>query len=226
MNTLLKPTLKPMRVLPHELNRDLGADFDSDMDKIVALQREVGPWVGCLGASASVSEKAFATAQEMGGLIVSELGLPVATGHGPRLMAGFNLGAKLAGGISVGIGLLGLPTEQVPNPHCNRSVFCKTTLARQHGLLSGSQAVIIAPEGSIGTVFELGHQIIEMRRDYFDPDTPLVVIDNVELWKGFLLWAEKELVGRNLLKKDELKKILVADSTRCAIDLLKERLFI
>jgi len=42
--------------------------------------------------------------------------------------------------------------------------------------------VIIAPEGGWGTIFEIGHQLIEMRRKKFDPNCPIAFIDDGALW--------------------------------------------
>jgi predicted Rossmann-fold nucleotide-binding protein len=218
--------LKLRRPLMAERNQTLSSDFATDMEAILALQKEVGPWIACLGSSAfRPGGTAYSTSREMGRLIVTRLQLALATGHGPYLMEAFNLGAYEAKGTSVGIGLEGLPSEQKLNKWCTHSVICKTLLARQHGLLSGACAVVVAPEGSIGTVFEVGHQIIEMRRHFYHPDTPIVIIDNSGLWQKLLEWMDEELVGRGLWKNSEFAKLIRADSAEKACRILLDCLF-
>ncbi len=193
--------------------------FSADMEIGLKLQATVGPWIAHLGSGASKPEsRSYNINRRTGASVVRKLKLPLATGGALGSMEGANLGAYEAGGLSVGIYLEGLPSEQLQNIYCTHSIRCKTLLARQHLLLSGACGLIVGPEGGWGTIFEIGHQLIEMRRKSFDPSCPIAIIDEDELWEGFRLWMEKELVGRGLWKNSEYEKIKFVHSEEEATD--------
>ncbi len=206
-------------------NRRLAALFAADMKLGIQLQAEVGSWIAHLGSSASKpGTPAYTTAYRTGNLIASRLRRAGGTGGSTGTMEAFNRGVIEAGGTSVGIYLDGLPTEQYRNPYCTHGITCKTLLARQHLLLSGASGVVVGSEGGWGTIFEIGHQLIEMRRNSFDPSCPIVIIDESDLWQGFQKWMDEQLVGRKLWSGTEYKKLLFVRSAEEAVDCLAERL--
>jgi uncharacterized protein (TIGR00730 family) len=203
----------------------LASLFSADMKNGLKIQTQVGPWIAVIGSSKpKPGEPAYETAHKIGRLIATRLKRPVATGGATGAMEGANLGAFEVGGISVGIYLEGLPTEQTQNLYCTHSIRCKTMLARQHLLLSGACALVVAPEGGFGTVFEITHQLIEMRRQSFDPDCPIAIIDELNLWHGLSRWVQAELVARGLLRQSEFDKLLFVRSADEAIAVLSARL--
>jgi predicted Rossmann-fold nucleotide-binding protein len=140
------------------------------------------------------------------------------------VMAGANEGAIKQGGISVGIYLEGLLSEQFQNPFTTHNIRCKTLLARQHLLLSGAEGAVIAPEGGAGTVFELTHMLIEMRRKVFNPSAPIVFVDDNTMWGGLRSWFSKNVVGRGLMSGKELEQTYIAHSPAEAIGILQQHL--
>lgn len=206
-------------------NHRLAKMFAADMKLGIALQEEVGSWIAHLGSSASKPGcPTYQTAYKTGSLIVSQLRRAVGTGNSTGTMEAANRGAIEAGGISVGIYLDGLPTEQYRNPYTTHSITCHTLLARQHLLLSGASGVVVGAEGGWGTIFEIGHQLIEMRRKSFNPSCPIVIIDGDDLWQGFQRWMDDELVGRGLWSGTEYKKLIFVRSAEEAVDELGKRL--
>lgn len=200
---------------------ELAKQFADDMKLGVALHKEVGPWIAHLGSSNSKPESpAYNTAWKTGFLIVSKLGLPVGTGGATGTMEAANKGAWDAKGVSAGIYLEGLPTEQRQNPYCTHSIRCKTLLARQHLLLCNACGVVVGAHGGWGTIFEIGHQLIEMRRKSFNPRCPIVVVDELDQWRGFHEWMEQELVGNGLWNVNEFNKISITHSAEEAIEVL------
>jgi uncharacterized protein (TIGR00725 family) len=199
--------------------------FSDDVRMGLELQEQVGPWIAHIGSSApQPGSPTYNAAQTTGRLIVNTLHLPVATGGATGTMEAANRGAMEAGGTSVGIYLEGLPTEQNLNPYCTHVVRCRTLLARQHLLLSGACGVVVASEGGWGTIFEIGHQLIEMRRHAFDPSCPIVIIHEKELWHGFRDWMNNELVGRGLWHTSEYNKLSFVRSPEEAVRVLSQRL--
>lgn len=187
---------------------NLGRDFEADMRLGVELIDTVGPWIAILGSSKTAAKKpAYKRVYRCAQLVVQRLHLPVASGQSTGCMDAANKGALDAHGTSVGIYLQGLPTEQSANPWCTHSISCKTLLARQHLLLAGACGIVVSPEGGFGTVFEIGHQIIEMRRNQFDPNTPIVLMDSDGAWDGLREWLLTEVVARGFWSKAEFDKL-------------------
>ncbi len=67
--------------------------------------------------------------------------------------------------------------------------------------------------------------IIEIRRGIYDPNMPIVFIDENHLWQGFFAWIESNLVVNGLLKVEEFRRLTLVDSAEQACELLKRRLF-
>ena len=203
----------------------LAADIAADMKIGVQLQKNVGWWIAHLGSSASArGSLAYETARTTGWRVVTRLGLPLATGGASGTMEGANRGAMEADGISVSIYLEGLPSEQAQNHYWTHGIRCKTLFARQHLLLSGACGVIVGSEGAWGTIFEIGHQLIEMRRGEFDRLTPIAIIDKTNLWDGFHNWMRDKLVARGLWKAKEYDQVSIVRSPEEAVDVMAEHL--
>jgi len=204
---------------------NLASEFAEDMALGLELRKRVGrPWIAHLGSSApKPGSPTYETARRTGRLIVERLGDPVGTGGSTGSMEGANRGAfEVDGGISVGYYLAGLPTEQYLNPYCTHHVTLKTLLARQHLLLAGAKGVIVALEGGWGTIFEVGHQLIEMRRKKFNPNCPIVFIDKDDLWGEFHGWMFRKLVKRGLWSGNEFDKLKLVTCPEAAVDFMGE----
>lgn len=203
----------------------MAADFTTDMKAGVTLQKEVGPWIAVLGSSAPKPGSAtYLSAFEVGQRVAQDLHMPVATGNGPGVMAAANEGAFKSGGKSVGIYLEGLPSEQNQNTFTTNAIRCKTLLARQHLLLSGADGLVIAPDGGGGTVFEYTHQLIEMRRKVYNPETPIVFVDENKMWGSLRGWFGKHVVARGLMRGSEFDHTFFAGSPSEAVDILRREL--
>lgn len=215
----------PKFVRNPESQRQMAKNFSADVEASLKLQAETGPWIAVLGSSApKPGSPTYKTAYEIGELVATKLKMPVATGNGPGVMEAANKGAFDRGGSSVGIYLEGLPSEQNQNPFTTKAIRCKTLLARQDGLLYGADGIVIAPEGGGGTVFEFTHQLIEMRRKVYNPETPIVFVDNNGMWSQFRGWLGRNVIGRGLMNGNELNHTFIAHSPAEAIDILGKHL--
>jgi predicted Rossmann-fold nucleotide-binding protein len=203
---------------------DLAAKIATDLEAGRAIQLKHAPWITSLGSSVpKEGSEAYQCGYDVGRLIVTRLGMPAATGGASGWMKAVNHGAFDAGGESIGFYLEGLPSEQQMNPFCTVSLRCKAIDSRQRLLLAGAGGVIIGPLGAIGTIYEKGQQIVEMRRKVFDPSTPIVCIDQMKFWDLYRRFLYEEVLPRGLWSEKEANQLHFCDSAEAAVELLQDR---
>jgi uncharacterized protein (TIGR00730 family) len=140
---------------PHARWKELWLVLRSVHDFIAGFRafHFAGPCVTVFGSARCERDHPY---YELGcrvGRAVAEAGFAVMTGGGPGLMEAANLGAREAGGISLGCNIE-LPHEQAPNRFLDRSVTCRYFFVRKVLLFKYSYAFIGLP-GGIGTLDEI-----------------------------------------------------------------------
>ena len=140
---------------------------------------------------------------------LSRAGFSVITGGGPGLMEAANLGARQAGGRSIGCNIK-LPTEQKPNSYADTMLHFNYFFARKVMFVKYSVGVVGMP-GGFGTLDEI-FEALTLKQTGKVHTLPVVLYGS-EFWGGLIEWLEKQPVGQHLLSPDDLKLIHVSDDS-------------
>ncbi len=180
------------------------------------LFRRVGPCVTVFGsARIRPEDPTYQLARRMGGEI-AKLGFTVMTGGGPGIMEGANLGAREAGGRSVGCNIE-LPFEQKPNPYLDRCVTMRFFSVRKLLLRSHSYAFVVFAGGA-GTLDEMFEALTLIQTGKMEP-FPIVLI-GADYWREMIGFIEKMARAGTISPRD-LALIHVTDSIEDAVGCLR-----
>jgi predicted Rossmann-fold nucleotide-binding protein len=141
--------------------------------------------------------------------------VPVMTGAGPGLMEAGNLGAREAGGPSVGYTTYydrptGTPDPQRPyggdprqalNAHVTHGLIFTSVTARELAMLRHSAAVLVAPGGT-GTEWEL-FQLVEMVKSRQLAPVPVYLLGDRRHWASLRARLD-DMVARGTIRQDEV----------------------
>ena len=169
---------------PHSRTRELWLVLRALRDFIAGFRalHFVGPCVTVFGSARyTASHPYYALGREVGAA-VTRLGFTVMTGGGPGLMEAANLGAREAGGRSVGCNIE-LPFEQAPNKYLDRWVTCRYFFVRKVLLFKYSYAFVALP-GGLGTLDELSEALTLVQTGKI-ANFPIVLIGR-EYWQPFV----------------------------------------
>ena len=180
------------------------------------LLRRVGPCVTVFGsARLRPEEPAYEVARRMGGEL-AKLGFTVMTGGGPGIMEAANLGAREAGGRSVGCNIE-LPFEQKPNPYMDRCVTMRFFSVRKLILRTYSYAFVVFAGGA-GTLDELFEALTLIQTGKLEP-FPIVLI-GTDYWRELIRFIEK-MAREGTISPRDLALIHVTDSIEDALACLR-----
>lgn len=180
------------------------------------LLRQVGPCVTVFGsARIRPEEPAYELARRMGGEL-AKLGFTVMTGGGPGIMEAANLGAREAGGRSVGCNVE-LPFEQEPNAYLDRCVTMRFFSVRKVILRAYSYAFVVFAGGA-GTLDEMFEALTLIQTGKLEP-FPIVLI-GADYWRELIRFIEK-MAREGTISPRDLALIHVTDSIEDALACLR-----
>ena len=169
---------------------------------------EIGAGVAVFGsARVSAEDPSYDAARELGRKL-AEAGFAVITGGGPGIMEAANLGAREAGGLSVGLNIE-LPFEQAGNPHANLAINFRYFFVRKTMFVKYADGFAIFP-GGLGTLDELFEALTLVQTRKIDR-FPIVLYDSA-YWKGLLDWIEGTQLARGMISPEDLNLLVVTDS--------------
>ena len=148
---------------------------------------------------------------------MASAGWMVITGAGSGIMAAGHGGA----GAEPSFGLaIRLPFEQRTNPHIENDkklINFKYFFTRKLMFVRSSHAIALFP-GGFGTMDE-GFEVLTLVQTGKSAPMPIVFVDQPggEYWKGWQDYVEKQLLGRGLIGKDDLRLYKITDSVDEAI---------
>jgi uncharacterized protein (TIGR00730 family) len=180
---------------------------------------EVGPAVSVFGSARTKRDHAdYATGIAVGRGLV-EAGYAVITGGGPGIMEAANRGAKVAGGVSVGLGIE-LPFEQGMNDYVDLGVNFRYFFARKTMFVKYSEGFVVLP-GGFGTFDEL-FEALTLVQTHKVIQFPIVLIGR-DYWQGLLSWISEQVIERGLVSPADYELLQVVDSAEEAVEMVVER---
>lgn len=176
----------------------------------------IGPAVAIFG-SARVSEddKYYKAAMRTAELLARE-GLTIITGGGPGIMEAANRGAKLGGGLSVGLNIE-LPEEQQPNQYQDIAILFHYFFCRKMMFVKYALGFVIFP-GGYGTLDELTEALclVQTKRILNFP----IVLFGSEYWNGFISWIKDVMLPAGYISPGDDKLLQVVDKPEDVVDVI------
>lgn len=161
----------------------------------------------------------YKDAQKLAGRIVDVLGYTVITGGGPGIMEAANLGARDAGGNSVGLNIV-IPHEQHTNPYTNNNYTFEYFFARKTMLNFAAEAYVFFP-GGFGTFDEL-FGILTLVQTKKIPPVPIVLFGK-DFWNPLKEYIQKCMLEQHHAISDEdMNLFVITDSVENTIRIIQD----
>ena len=160
--------------------------------------------------------KYYGKAEEIGAALAEE-GFAVITGGGPGIMEAANKGAKLAGGMSVGLGIE-LPFEQGLNRYVDLGINFRYFFARKTMFVKYSEGFLVLP-GGFGTLDEV-FEAATLAQTGKVTGFPIVLI-GTEYWAGLLNWLRDSVLEGGMISADDIDRLYVTDDLVDAVEHVK-----
>ena len=139
---------------------------------------------------------------------LAKAGFSIITGGGPGLMEAANLGAREAGGRSIGLNIK-LPFEQKTNEHVETGIQFDYFFVRKVMFVKYACGFVGLP-GGFGTLDEI-FEAITLKQTGKMPDCPVVLFGR-SFWEGLLEWLSQEPARHGMISQDDLSLFRVTDS--------------
>lgn len=145
----------------------------------------------------------------------------VCSGGGPGIMEAANLGAKRAGGKSIGLNI-SLPLEQFPNKYITPGLALEFHyfFMRKFWFAYLAKALVIMP-GGYGTLDELFEILTLIQTKKIKKKMPIVIFDNA-FWDNIL--NLKEMCRKGMIDDEDLKLCKIVNSVKEAFEFLRKEL--
>jgi len=161
----------------------------------------------------------FKDAQRLAERIVTDLNYTVITGGGPGIMEAANMGAKEAGGQSVGLNIV-IPHEQHTNPYTNDNITFDYFFTRKTMLNFAAEAYVFFP-GGFGTFDEL-FGILTLVQTRKIPSVPIVLFGK-DFWAPLSEFIKKSMLEQHHVIDEEcLKLFVITNSVDNAIKIIND----
>src|SRR6185312_15086240 len=174
---------------------------------------EVGPAVSVFGSARTKPEHPDYAAGVAVGRGLVEAGYAVITGGGPGIMEAANRGAKVAGGVSVGLGIE-LPFEQGMNDYVDLGVNFRYFFARKTMFVKYAQGFIVLP-GGFGTFDELFEALVLVQTKKVT-SFPVVLLGHA-YWDGLVDWLRSTVLPGGKVNARDLDLFSVTDDPAEAV---------
>ena len=208
---ILEPIADPNLRDPWRVFRIMG-EFVDGFD---ALAR-IGPAVSIFGsARTSRSDPDYKAATKTSRLL-AEAGFAVITGAGPGIMEAANKGARLGGGLSIGLNIE-LPFEQDVNDYVDLALTFRYFFVRKTMFLRYSEGFVIFP-GGYGTMDELFEALTLIQTGKVH-NFPLVMF-NSRYHNRLLRWMRTHMLANGKLSSSEFEIISLADTPEKAAQMI------
>ncbi|TSI18829.1 TIGR00730 family Rossman fold protein [Brevibacterium aurantiacum] len=177
---------------------------------------EIGPAVSIFGsARLSADTQAYQDAREIARRIAAR-GNAIITGGGPGVMEAGNLGAREAGGVSIGLGIE-LPFESGLNDHVELGVNFRYFFVRKTMFLKYSRGFVVMP-GGFGTLNEL-FEAFTMVQTGKVTSFPIVLFGTA-YWQGLVDWMTTTLLAEGTISDRDMNLFTLTDDIDEVVDII------
>ena len=179
----------------------------------------VGPAVSIFGsARTKPHDPYYQKARELAAMLAKK-NFAVITGGGPGIMEAANLGAKEAGGVSVGLNI-SLPMEQKSNPYQSVALNHHYFFVRKVMFVKYSNAFVCFP-GGFGTMDEAFESLTLIQTLKIEP-FPVILI-GTEFWTGLIEWMREIMLDKySTINGDDLNLFRMTDDLEEACRIIVE----
>ncbi len=188
------------------------SEFVEGFDRLTQL----GPAVTIFGSARTKPDDPMYEAAVETARLFAESDLAVITGGGPGIMEAGNKGAKLGGGVSVGLGIE-LPFEQGLNPNVDIPINFRYFFVRKTMFVKYAQAFVIFP-GGFGTMDELFEALTLIQTGKIR-DFPVILFGR-DYWGGLVSWLRNTMKSDGKASAVDLDLITISDSPQEVRDLV------
>jgi len=190
------------------------AEFVEGFDQMTKL----GPCVSIFGSARTKPGHRY---YEMARKVARELvkaGFGIITGGGPGIMEAANLGAKEAGGLSVGINIE-LPLEQKFNPYVDVGIEFRHFFVRKVMFVKYAQGFVVLP-GGFGTLDEF-FEAVTLIQTGKTTRFPIVLMGS-EYWEGLINWLRDKVLAEGNISPEDMNIFEVTDDPEEAARIITE----
>jgi uncharacterized protein (TIGR00730 family) len=180
--------------------------------------RPVWPAVTLFGGARVQREHRYYDESRRVAAALAKAGFSIITGGGPGLMEACNLGAREAGGQSIGLNIK-LPFEQRVNEHVETGIVFDYFFVRKVMFVKYACGFVGLP-GGFGTLDEI-FEAITLKQTGKMPDFPVVLYGR-SFWEGLLEWLSHEPLQNGMIAPADLALIRVTDSPDEVVELMRE----
>ncbi|MEA3489410.1 MAG: TIGR00730 family Rossman fold protein [Candidatus Omnitrophota bacterium] len=176
--------------------------------------RSIGKAVSIFGSSRlKKSHKYYPMARKTAELFAKD-GYAVLTGAGEGIMEAANMGAKKAGGESIGLNIT-IPLEQKFNRYVTIPLEFRYFFVRKLMFAKYSKAFIAFP-GGFGTLDEFFEMVALIQTERMEP-FPVVLVGKA-YWKGMLDWLKSSCMKLGAIDENDMKLFTVIDDPKKIVD--------
>ncbi len=179
----------------------------------------IGPCVSIFGSARTKPDHPHYEVARKIAFGLSQAGLGIITGGGPGIMEAANMGAKEAGGKSVGLNI-NLPFEQTPNPYQDRdkTLMFDYFFVRKVMFMKYAQGFVVLP-GGFGTLDEFFEALTLVQTDK-KAKFPIVLVDKA-FWEPLLNWINMVLLEEHgYISPEDLFLFRLVDTPEEAVEVV------
>jgi len=148
--------------------------------------------------------------------LLAEAGFAIMTGAGPGIMEAANKGARLGGGLSIGLNIE-LPFEQAVNRYVDLSLTFRYFFVRKTMFVRYSEGFVIFP-GGYGTMDELFEALTLIQTGKVH-NFPLVIYDT-HYYAPLVRWLRSRALEEGKLSSPDLDIISMANTPEAAAKII------
>jgi hypothetical protein len=181
----------------------------------------IGPCISIFGSARTKPDHAYYKKAIDIARRLTEEGYGIITGGGPGIMEAGNKGAKLYGGVSVGLNI-SLPFEQHHNPYIDvdKSLDHRFFFVRKVMFVKYAQAFVVLP-GGFGTLDEL-FEVLTLIQTGKITKVPIVLVGE-SFWSGLKQWIKEVMLEQERnVNPEDLDLIPITDDIEEVVRIIND----